>query len=119
MRLYEAMMEDFSIIEPRRVPDGASGSYVTYEEGMSFKAAITLNSTMEAMIAEKQGVTSVYTVTTRRNMLLRHDDIIRRKSDGQVFRVTTNSADNKSPRVGTIDLATATAEKWELINDTR
>lgn len=112
--LITYMMEPCVLMEKKREPDGAGGFLVNWEEGAQFDAAITLDQTMQARIAEKDGVTSVFTVTTRRATLLEYHDVFKRISDGVVFRVTSNGTDKQSPNFGTLDIAQVTAERWEL-----
>lgn len=112
--LITYMMTPCVLMEKKREPDGAGGFLVNWAEGAQFDAAITLDSTMQARIAEKDGVTSVYTVTTRRGTLLEYHDVFKRLSDGVVFRVTSNGTDKQSPNVGTLDIAQVTAERWKL-----
>ena len=69
---------------------------------------------MQSRIAEKEGVTSVYTVTTRRATPLSFHDVFKRLSDGTIFRATSNGEDKQSPAVGTLDMCQVTAERWEL-----
>jgi hypothetical protein len=82
--------------------------------GNSFMAAIVLSNSLEAKIAEAQGVTSLYTVTTEKNAVLSYHDVFRRKSDGQTFRVTSNGEDKQTPGVATFQFSQVSAEKWEL-----
>lgn len=114
MSLIESMMEKFVIMNEIKAPDGDGGSITQWLDGMEFEAAITLDTTMEARIAEKQGVTSVYNVITKRNMNLKYHDVIKRVSDKKVFRVTSDGEDVKSPALSTLDISKVTAEKWEL-----
>lgn len=112
--LIENMMTPCVLVEKKREPDGEGGFYTAWTEGAQFDAAITLDSTMQARIAEKDGVTSIFTVTTRRTAALEYHDVFKRISDGAIFRVTSNGTDKQSPRVSTLDIAQVTAERWEL-----
>lgn len=112
--LITYMMTPCVLVEKKREPDGEGGFYTTWAEGAQFDAAITLDSTMQARIAEKDGVTSVYTVTTKRATLLEYHDVFKRLSDGVVFRVTSNGTDKQSPGASSLDIAQVTAERWEL-----
>lgn len=112
--LIENMMTPCVLVEKKREPDGEGGFYTAWTEGTQFDAAITLDSTMQARIAEKDGVTSIFTVTTRRTAALEYHDVFKRISDGAIFRVTSNGTDKQSPRVSTLDIAQVTAERWEL-----
>lgn len=112
--LITYMMTPCVLMEKKRTPDGEGGFLVQWAEGADFDAAVVHDQTMQARIAEKEGVTSVYTVTTRRGTLLEYHDVFKRVSDGAVFRVTSNGGDKKSPEFGTLDIAQVTAERWEL-----
>lgn len=114
MSLLDSMMEDFTIVNKSKVPDGESGFVTVWTDGAVIKAALVLDSTMEAKVAEKSGVTSVYTVTTRRDVKLEYHDVIRRNSDGKVFRITSDPGDKVSPKVSGLDIAQVSAEKWSL-----
>lgn len=114
MKLVENMMEDCRLIEKKRVPDGAGGFETTWVEGADFQAAIIRDTSLDARIAEKSGVTSVFTVTTHRSCQLAYHDVFKRLSDGKTFRVTSDAGDKVSPQVSGLDMAQVTAEKWEL-----
>lgn len=114
MTLIENMMEQFCFVESTKEPDGEGGFIKQWKDGAEFKAALVLDTTMEARIAEKQNVRNVYTVTTASNNPLEYNAIIRRISDGQTFRITSDGKEKKSPYVSTLDMSQATAERWEL-----
>lgn len=114
MSLIDNMMCDCCIVEKVRQSDGAGGFITTWQDGATIKAAITYNSSMESRIAERQGVTSTYNVTTYQSCQLDYHDVIKRLSDGAIFRITSNAQDKLSPAVSTLDIARATAERWEL-----
>lgn len=115
MSLLDNFLQDACVLmEKKRTPDGASGWIVEWAEGTAFDAAIILDTSMQSRIAEKEGVTNVYTVTTRRNNPLSFHDVFKRLSDGAIFRATSNGADKQSPDVGTLDMCQVTAERWVL-----
>ena len=116
LSLISQMMEKCRIVNHVRVDD-AYGSYTdTWSDGASFDATIIKNSTLEAVVAEKQGVTEVYTVVTKKGFVLSYHDVFRRLSDGQIFRVTSNAVDSEAPEASTVKIAKVTAEKWVLPN---
>ena len=65
------------------------------------------------LIAEKDGVANIYTVTTPKARLSFHD-VFRRLSDGQCFRVTSNSDDGATPSMVTFSFGQCSAEEWEV-----
>lgn len=114
MSLLDAMMDDFVLMEKKRVEDGAGGFTTTYVEGAPFRAAIVMDSTMQAKVAEKQGVSSVYTITTPKSVVLEYHDVVLRLSDLRYFRVTSDGADKSSPSIASLDMRQVSAEKWEV-----
>lgn len=103
-----------TLLEKTRVPDGEGGWAVSWVDGMEFNAAIVHNTTIQARVAEKEGMASTFTVTTEKNMGLDFHDVFRRESDGDVFRVTSDSQDVQTPDMATFQFAQVTAEKWSL-----
>lgn len=114
MSLIENFFEKCAIMEKHKTADGEGGSVVEWVETETINAAIVHNSTIQALIAERQGVTSVYTITTSKDTILNFHDVIKRKKDGKVFRVTSNGGDILSPSVSSLNISQVTAEKWEL-----
>lgn len=102
------------MLEKRRTPDGEGGFITDWSEGARFEAAITYNNSIEAVAAEKQGVTSLYTVTTSKNAKLEYHDVFRRLSDKKIFRVTSDGDDVVTPQRATFQFSQVTAEEWSL-----
>jgi len=114
MSLIDTMKTQCTMIDKRTVPDGQGGTSPAWVDGATFEAAIIKDSSMQARVAEKQGVTEVYTVTTGKNVQLDFHDVFRRDSDGAIFRVTSNITDSKTPKAATFQFGQVTAEKWVL-----
>lgn len=117
MSLYEDMMTPCVRMERKESDDGEGGTRTEWIEGEPIKAAIVRDTSTAAKVAEKEGVTSVYTITTKRNVLLGFHDVIKRLSDGRIFRVTSDIGDKVSPGMSLIDISQVTAEKWEVTDD--
>lgn len=115
--LLDMAMEQCVIIDKTTVPDGYGGYKPTWSEGAEFNASIVLDSSMQAKIAESQGVTGLYTVTTRKAMNLQYHDVFRRLSDGKIFRVTSDGDDKKTPPSASLNMRQVSAEEWSLPNE--
>ena len=102
------------MMDRQTVSDGMGGFSYQWTQGAQFNAAVVKNSTMQARIAEKQGVTEVYTVTVAKGVKLDFHDVFKRLSDGAVFRVTSNTYDSETPERATFQIGQVTAERWEL-----
>ena len=115
MSLITDWQEKCTIIEKKTVSDGESGFYTTWVDGASFQAAIVLDTSTQAVIAERQGVAKIYRVTTPKNALLSFRDVFRRESDGQTFRVTSDGKDVQTPPNSAITpFSQVVAEEWVL-----
>lgn len=115
MSMIEEGMEPVVMMEKGRVPDGEGGYITNWRQGVQFDAAITFDSSMQARIAQKQGVSSLYTVTTAKNAKLDFHDVIKRLSDGKVFRITSDGDDKQTPlRAQFGQYLQVTAEEWNL-----
>lgn len=111
--LFEQMTTTCVLVEQRRVSDGEGGFATSWVDGAEFEAAIVRDTSTLARIAEKDGVANVYTVTTPKARLSFHD-VFRRLSDGQCFRVTSNSDDGATPSMVTFSFGQCSAEEWEV-----
>lgn len=116
MSLLSDAMTTCVILNKQTEADGYGGYITTWADGAEFKAAIVLDSSMEARIGEKQGVTALYTVTTSRALNLQYHDVFRRVEDGKIFRVTSDGDDKKTPKSAGLDMRQVSAEEGELVS---
>ena len=114
MSLLNQAMTDVVLMDKRREPDGEGGFITDWIESVVFQAAITFDTSMESRIGEKQGVSSRYTVTTSKAAKLDYNDIIKRLSDGKVFRITSDGDDKQTPKSASFQFLQVTAEEWVL-----
>lgn len=113
------LLDDFArqcvLMEKTRVPDGAGGYITAWTDGAEFTNYQALDTSMEARIAEKQGVTSVYSALVRKDLPIEYNDAFKDLETGQTYRVTSNPADKQTPpSSGMPPLKFFTAEKWSL-----
>lgn len=116
MSLLDEAMEKCIYLDKTTAPDGYGGTTVSWQEGAEFYAAIVFDTSMEARVADRQGVTSLYTITTRKNLTLEYHDVFRRLRDGKIFRVTSDGDDKHTPASANLDMRQVTAEEWSLPN---
>ena len=113
-----SLMDDFKttcvLLVPEKVPDSDGGTKVEWIAGKEFDAAIVFDSSLSAKKAEKDGVTSLYTVTVDRSLVFAYHDVFRRKTDQKVFRVTSDGDDKHTPIRASFQVAQFTAEEWRL-----
>lgn len=94
-------------------PDGEGGFIYYLELGEEFTAAFDFQASMQAKVAEKQGVTGLWNILVKRETRLEFHNVFKRLSDGQVFRVTSKD-DKSTPKSAGLDLRLISAEEWTL-----
>lgn len=113
MSLLTEAMTDCQMIDRTTQADGYGGYKEVWKDGAEFKAAISINQSVELLIAQQQGLKEVYTVTTPKAVRLHYHDVFKRKEDGKIFRIT-GGEDKATPASATIDMRVTTAEAWEI-----
>ena len=113
MHMFENMMVPCHLMD-QRTENSPMGIVTTYTEGAAIKAAIVKDSSMLARQAEKEGVTSVYTITVPESVPLPFHTVVRRDSDGATFRVTGDISDSKPPEMASFVFRQSSAERWEI-----
>lgn len=114
MSLIDDFTSNCTMLDKTTVPDGYGGFKPNWVDGAEFEAAITLDNSMQARIAEQQGVTGLYTVTTKKNINLQYHDVFRRNTDNKIFRVTSDGDDKATPVSATLNMRQVSAEEWSL-----
>lgn len=111
-----SLLDDFARpcvrMEKQRVPDGAGGFLVRWTEGAVFTNHQAMDTSMEARRAEKEGVTSLYSVLVDKAVPIGYNDVFKDKATGETYRVTSEG--KQAPRSSTLPLKAFTAEKWSL-----
>lgn len=114
MSLLTDAFETCTMLHKTTQDDGYGGEVAAWVDGATFQAAITFDSSMQARVAQSQGVKSLYTVTTKKNKVLEYHEVFRRESDGKIFRVTSDGDDKATPDSATLNMRQVTAEEWEV-----
>lgn len=114
-----SLLEDFArpcvLMEKTRQPDGEGGWLPTaWAEGAEFSNYQTLDTSMQARIAEKQGVTSVYSVLVDKSVPIEYGDYFKDRETGLTYRVTSNPDEKQAPKSASFSLKYFTAERKEL-----
>lgn len=114
MSLLSDAMEKCIMLDKTTSEDGYGGYDTTWKPGAEFEAAITFDTSIEARTGEKQGVTSLYTVTTAKAMVLEYHDVFRRERDKKIFRITSDGDDKFTPNSATLNMRQVTAEEYQI-----
>lgn len=114
MSLLDSTYEDFTIINKSVIDDGYGGVTTAWVDGATIKGALAYDSSTQMKIAQAMGVTSSYTLTVKKNVLLDYHTVLRRESDKMLIRLTSNSDDKKTPESAYLDMRQYSAEQYEL-----
>ena len=114
MSLLSEAMTDCIMVDKRTANDSYGGTITQWVDGASFQCAIVLDTSTEARIAEANGVTNLYTVTTPKSINLQFHDVFRRVSDGKIFRVTSDGDDKHTPNSATLNMRQVSAQEFVL-----
>lgn len=113
-----SLLDDYArrcvVMVKRSVPDGAGGQNTSWAEGEEFLNRQALNTSMEAMRAEKEGVTSVYSGLIDKAVNLKYGDYFKDLTTEITYRVTTIPDEKASPASASFALKYFTAERKEL-----
>lgn len=111
MSLLSEAMEECQFMDKTTTLDGYGSVVPVWKEGAKFQAAIVFDTSIEARRADKEGVTSLYTVTTSRALTLEYHNVFKRLRDGKLFRVTSDGDDKYTPQSASLDMRQVTAEE--------
>lgn len=114
MSLLEEAYEPFTIMNKAVIDDGYGGVTSEWAEGATIEGAIRLDTSTEMRIAKAQGVTAAYTLTVRKDIELDYHTVIKRMSDGKIFRLLSDTDDKKTPTSAGLNMRQYVAEEFVL-----
>lgn len=110
-----SLLDDFArtctLLEKSRQADGEGGYTTTWVDGAEFQNYQALDTSMEARIAEKDGVTSTYSALVDQAVPIEYNDYFRDETTGETYRVTSDPTDKASPKSASFSLKFFTAER--------
>lgn len=109
------IFEDCAFMVKQSVPDDYGGQQnKVWTQGATITANISKVTSNEQIIAEARDSVAIYKITTSKSVVLDYHDVIKRLSDGKLFRVTSDGDDMATPDVSTLDMRIVTAEEFTL-----
>lgn len=117
MSLLDEFARKCVLLEKTRIPDGEGGYITTWKDGAEFTNHQALDTSIEARIAEKQGLTSVYSALVDKSVPIEYGDVFRDTETGDTYRVTSDPKDKQAPRSASMQLKFFTAEEYPLPSD--
>ena len=109
----EGILGQYVVLNRNLTSDGLGGQEYTIVEGLTFEGVLILNTSIEGQIAQKQGVTGIYTFAYPKSLTIPPKTILRRIKDGKIFR-TTDIDGVPTPDMSTLDMKTTRLEDYTL-----
>lgn len=116
MSLLDEKYEPFVRVKVVFSSDNEGGAKSVSTEGETFQAIADFSTSSLSKIADKLAERVSCTITTSKAVTLEPMEIVKRISDGQYFRITSDGKNKKTPDSATLDMRQSTAEFWELPN---
>lgn len=108
----------FNVLNFTIVDDPYGGYKKIYSIGATFEGVLHLDDSINAQIAEKNGVTGVYTLTTDKEFRLPwHTVFCKDGNTNKAYRVTTKD-ENSTPNTTPLNLRQVRAEEYDISKDT-
>lgn len=114
MSLLDEYSESFVIMDKSRVSDGLGGYITTWTESVEIKGALAPASETEMKLADAKGLKITNVLVTSKDNALDYHDVLKRKSDGQIYRVTSIGKDVVTPGSSALNLRKIGLEVWEI-----
>ena len=108
----------FNVLNFTIVDDPYGGYKKTYSIGATFDGVLHLDDSINAQLAEKDGVTGVYTLTFDKGLKLPwHTVFCIEGNTGKAYRVTSKD-ENSTPNLSRLNLRQVRAEEYDISKDT-
>lgn len=115
MSLLDEYKESFAFMDKSHTRDEEGNPVVTWAQSeATFQAALRFDNSIQAKIAQANGVQDLYTIVTDKDIDLEFNDVVKRIKDGTTFRVTTSGKDNHTPESATLNMRAVSAKLWEI-----
>lgn len=114
MSLLDEYSDEYVIVNKLVVDDGYGGYTFVWKDGATIKGALAIATQSEVTVAGAMGEKVTHTMLVDKEIELEYHTVLRRKSDGKVFRVTSKGADNYTPSSSSLNKRKLTCEEWEI-----
>lgn len=108
-------MEPCRFMVKSKQPDGYGGTETVWTEGAELQAFCRMDSPVRQIVGDKLVEASTYTIITPANVKLDFMDVIKRVSDGKLFRATSDGDDYKLPTASSVQVNKVTVEELDSL----
>lgn len=109
---WQDFAETLTVLEKKIVSDGMGGFEEKWSDGVQFKGTLRTSNSIQTLIAEQQGVKSVYVLLYPNNVPLRYGDVFKDKD--RYYRISSEPKDGQTPKMSNLNLIQVTAEIFKM-----
>lgn len=106
--------EPFALMERTQTPDSLGGTDAAWRDSLIFTGGVTFVPGGETTVAGLRALRTVPVLAHEYDVTLRQGDVVRRISDGAVYRVAGHSADMRTPAFADLRFAQVPVERVVL-----
>ena len=114
MSLLDEYMEQFVILDKTTVDDGYGGYDFVWKEGATISGALAIANENDVVVAGASGEKTTHTLLISKAVNLDYHDVLKRKTDNKIFRVTRSGDEVYTPPSAGLNLRRVSLESWEL-----
>ena len=114
MSLLASVMSPCVLLVEIPVDDPLGGYQSQWVEGATFDAFVRKEEAPEITVADKSEVKERLTIVMPKDTPLKYHSVIKRLSDGEIFRLISTPKDFEAPLASSIQIMRADVERWEL-----
>ena len=103
--------EPFALMEREQTPDGLGGTEAVWHDSLIFEGGVTFVPGGETDIAGLRALRTIPVLAHEFDVTLRQGDVVRRVSDGAVYRVAGQSSDMRTPAFADLRFAQVPVER--------
>ena len=113
--IFDEYREDFAFMDKSHTRDSEGNPIVTWTQSeATFKAGIRFDNSVQAKVAQANGVQDLYTIICEKSIDLEFNDVIKRLDTGVTYRITTSGKDNHTPASAGLNMRAVSAKVWAI-----
>lgn len=113
--IFDEYRENFAFMDKSHTRDSEGNPIVTWTQSeATFKAGIRFDNSIQAKVAQANGVQDLYTIICEKNINLEFNDVIKRLETGETYRITTSGKDNHTPASAGLNMRAVSAKLWAI-----
>lgn len=114
MSYYFDAFKEYYVKNKIKHNDGVGGTITEWLNGAVIKMSLDLGDSTEVRQAQAQGLKTVFTATFPIDTIVEYNDYVEDVETGEIYRITGEPKDNKTPPEARFQACYATAIRTEL-----